>query len=320
MPERYPAIGDYALIAGSNSVALVSRAGSIDWCCIQRIDAGSCFGRLLDWEKGGFCSISPKDGSQGTSRRYLDETLVLETTFHADGGVARLYDFYALPASTREYPYRQLVRILEGVSGSVEFDLRVVPRFDYGSLMPWIGQEGLRVYSAIGGNDGPLISTDDEIWTSDDHALEGSATVHAGERVRLSFLSVPPEQLDYDRPAPPESEELDRRLEQTVKWWQGWSSELRFKGPYRPGVLRSAITIMALMNDLTGAVAAAATTSLPESPSSSVGAGTGEEIPPTTTTGASWRRSSMWPPSAGRNPTAASGNSAMARSTSSTRR
>jgi GH15 family glucan-1,4-alpha-glucosidase len=266
MPERYPAIGDYALIADSNSVALVSRAGSIDWCCIQRIDAGSCFGRLLDWEKGGFCSISPKDGSEGTSRRYLDETLVLETTFHSDGGVARLYDFYALPASTQEYPYRQLVRILEGVSGSVEFDLRVVPRFDYGSLMPWIRQEGLRVYSAIGGNDGLLISTDDEVWTSDDHALEGSATVHAGERVRLSILSVPPEQLDYDRPAAPEPDELDRRLEQTVKWWRGWSSELRFKGPYRPGVLRSAITIKALMNDPTGAVAAAATTSLPESP------------------------------------------------------
>ena len=262
----YPPIDDYALLADSHSVALVSRAGSIDWCCIQRIDAGSCFGRLLDWEKGGFCSISPKDGSEGTSRRYLDETLVLETTFHSDGGVARLYDFYALPASTQEYPYRQLVRILEGVSGSVEFDLRVVPRFDYGSLMPWIRQEGLRVYSAIGGNDGLLIFTDDEVWTSDDHALEGSATVHAGERVRLSILSVPPEQLDYDRPAAPEPDELDRRLEQTVKWWRGWSSELRFKGPYRPGVLRSAITIKALMNDLTGAVAAAATTSLPESP------------------------------------------------------
>lgn len=262
----YPSIGDYALLADSNSVALVSRAGSIDWCCIQRIDAGSCFGRLLDWEKGGFCSISPKDGSEGTSRRYLDETLVLETTFHADGGVARLYDFYALPASTEEHPYRQLVRILEGVSGSVEFDLRVVPRFDYGSLMPWIRQEGVRVYSAIGGNDGLLISTDAEIRASEDHALVGSATVHAGERVHLSFLSVPPEQLDYDRPAAQEPEELDERLEQTIEWWRGWSSELRFKGPYRPGVLRSAITIKALMNDLTGAVAAAATTSLPESP------------------------------------------------------
>jgi GH15 family glucan-1,4-alpha-glucosidase len=262
----YPPIEDYALIADSNSTALVSRAGSIDWCCIQRLDAGSCFGRLLDWEKGGFCSISPKDGSGNTSRRYLDETLVLETTFHADGGVARLYDFYALPSSTPEYPHRQLIRILEGVSGSVEFDLRIVPRFDYGSLMPWIRQEGVRVYSAIGGNDGLLISADAEIWPSDEHALGGSANVHAGERVRLSFLSVPPEQLDYDPPEAPVADELDRRLEQTMEWWRGWSSGLRFEGQHRTGVLRSAITIKALMNDLTGAVAAAATTSLPESP------------------------------------------------------
>jgi GH15 family glucan-1,4-alpha-glucosidase len=262
----YPPIEDYALIADSNSAALVSRAGSIDWCCIPRIDSGSCFGRLLDWEKGGFCSISPSDGSSDTSRRYLDETLVLETTFRADGGVARLYDFYALPANTREYPYPQLVRILEGVSGSVEFDIKVVPRFDYGSMMPWMRQEGVRVYSAIGGNDGLLVSSDAEFPPSGEHALEGSARIHAGEKVRLSFLSVPPERLDYDRPTAPEPDDLDRRLEQTVGWWRDWSSQIRFKGPYGPGVLRSAITIKALMNDLTGAVAAAATTSLPESP------------------------------------------------------
>jgi GH15 family glucan-1,4-alpha-glucosidase len=268
MPEGspYPPIDDYALIADSNSAALVSRAGSIDWCCIQRIDAGSCFGRLLDWEKGGFCSISPESNSGHTSRRYLDGTLVLETTFHAEGGVARLYDFYALPASALEYPHRQLIRILEGVSGSVEFDLRLVPRFDYGSLMPWIRREGIGVFSAIGGNDGLLITTNAEMWPSTDHTLEGSARVHAGERVHLSLVSVPPEQLDPDPPAAPKPEELDERLEQTIGWWQEWSSDLRFKGPYRPGVLRSAITLKALMNDLTGAVAAAATTSLPESP------------------------------------------------------
>ena len=262
----YPPIGDYALIADSNSGALVSREGSIDWCCIQRIDAGSCFGRLLDWEEGGFCSISPKGGPEAAFRRYLDETLVLETTFQAEGGVARLYDFYALPASTGEYPYRHLIRIIEGVSGSVEFDLKIAPRFDYGALKPWIRKEGVRVYSAIGGNDGLLISTDAEISQSGKHSLEACVTVHAGERARLSFLSVPPERLDYDRPAAPDSEELDRRLEQTIEWWREWSSALRFEGPYKPAVLRSAIAIRALMNDQTGAVAAAATTSLPESP------------------------------------------------------
>jgi GH15 family glucan-1,4-alpha-glucosidase len=262
----YPPIGDYALIADSNSAALVSRDGSIDWCCIQRIDAGSCFGRLLDWGEGGFCSMSPKGGPADTFRRYLDETLVLETTFDVGGGVARLYDFYALPAGTEEYPYRQLIRILEGLSGKVEFDLKIAPRFDYGSLKPWIRQEGIRVYSAIGGNDGLLISTDAEISQSDNHALQASVEVHAGQRVRLSFLSVAPERLDRERPTAPKPEELDRRLEQTVGWWRDWSSHVRFEGPYKPGVLRSAITIKALMNDPTGAVAAAATTSLPESP------------------------------------------------------
>ena len=72
----YPPIGDYALISDSNSVALVSREGSIDWCCMQRVDAGSCFGRLLDWGRGGYCSISPR-GSYSSSRRYIEGTLVL---------------------------------------------------------------------------------------------------------------------------------------------------------------------------------------------------------------------------------------------------
>ncbi len=266
----YPSIGDYALIADSNSAALVSRDGSIDWCCIQRIDAGSCFGRLLDWERGGFCSLCAVGNDQEPSRRYLEDTLVLETTFRAAGGVARVYDFFALPASTERYPHRNLVRIIEGVSGHVELDLKIAPRFDYGSLKPWIRQEGVRLYSAIGGNDGLLISSDAVIEAIDYHSLGASIDVHAGERVRLSILSVPPEQLDNDRPETPEPGDLDRRLEETIGWWREWSSQIRFDGPYKPGVLRSAITMKALMNDLTGAIAAAATTSLPESPGGSM--------------------------------------------------
>lgn len=268
MPEknRYPAIGDYALIADSNSTALVSRAGSIDWCCIQRIDAGSCFGRLLDWEAGGFCSVAPKGETRSSSRRYVEGTLVLETTFEAEGGEARLIDCYALPADPGKQPYRQILRVVEGVSGHVELELEIAPRFDYGSIEPWLRQEGVGVYSAIGGNDGLLISSDADISPSDDHTLKATMTVHAGERRRLSILSVPPERLDYDRPEAPDDAEIDRRLEETVGRWRGWSSKMRFDGPYEPGVLRSALVVKALMNDLTGAVAAAPTTSLPESP------------------------------------------------------
>lgn len=268
--DRYPDIAEYAFIADGNSTALVSRAGSIDWCCIQRIDAGSCFGRLLDYEKGGYCSISPRGDLQSVARRYLEGTLVLETTFEAQSGEARLIDFYLLQERSERNTYRHLIRIVEGVTGHVELDIKVEPRFDYGSIKPWIRQEGVDVYSAIGGNDGLLISCDAEISPTDDHGLEGVASVHAGERVRLSILSVPPEMLDNDRPSAPEDSELDRALEDTVGRWRGWSSDMRYDGPYGPGVLRSAIVVKALMNDLTGAVAAAPTTSLPEVPGGSM--------------------------------------------------
>ncbi|MGI9050434.1 MAG: trehalase-like domain-containing protein, partial [Rubrobacteraceae bacterium] len=176
--DSYPPIGDYALIADSNSVALVSHDGSMDWCCIQRIDAGSCFGRLLDREKGGFCSITPVNNSQEPSRSYVDDSLVLETMFHAEGGEARLYDCFTLPASEEMYPQRQIIRVIEGVSGHVELDLKIEPRFDYGSLKPWIRQEGVRIYSAIGGNDGLLISCDAEISPTGNHGLEARVSVH----------------------------------------------------------------------------------------------------------------------------------------------
>jgi GH15 family glucan-1,4-alpha-glucosidase len=263
--ERYPAIADYALISDSNSAALVSRAGSIDWCCIQRLDAGSCFGRLLDWEKGGFCSISPKGGARSSSRRYLEDTLVLETTFEAEGGEARLIDCFALPADPR-YPNRQVLRVVEGVSGYVELEMEIAPRFDYGAVAPWLRQEGVGVYSIIGGNDGLLISGVTGLSPSDKHTLGATIGVHPGDRVRLSILSVPPERLDYDPPEAPAADEVDRRVDGTVERWREWASDLRFEGPYKSGVLRSALVTKALMNDLTGAVAAAPTTSLPEVP------------------------------------------------------
>ncbi|MDP8926456.1 MAG: glycoside hydrolase family 15 protein [Actinomycetota bacterium] len=268
-PSAYPPISDYALIAGSNSAALVSSEGSIDWCCIQRIDSGSCFGRLLDWEKGGYCSISAKNGAGSSSREYSEETLVLRTVFRAGGGEAHLFDCFTLPRSREEYPYPQLLRIVEGVRGYVELDLKIVPRFDYGDLEPWLRQEGVRLYSAIGGNDGLLISTDAEISVVEEYGLGASVSVHAGERVRLSVVSVPPEELDERAYEVLGAEELDRRLEETIEWWREWSSRNKFKGPHKPGIIRSATAIKGLMNHRTGAIAAAATTSLPEIPGGS---------------------------------------------------
>lgn len=268
--DRYPNIAEYAFIGDGNSTALVSRAGSIDWCCIKRIDAGSVFGRILDHEQGGYCSITPQGEVQSVARQYVQGTLVLETTFEADSGEARLTDFYVLHENADKYVHRHLIRIVEGVTGIVELDIEIEPRFDYGSIKPWIRQEGVNVYSAIGGDDGLLISCDADISPTDDHGLQGTVSLHAGERVRLSTLSVPPEKLDGDRPEAPEDTALDQALEDTIDRWRKWSSAMRYDGPYAPGVLRSAVVIQALMNDVTGAVAAAPTTSLPETPGGSM--------------------------------------------------
>lgn len=262
----YPPIEDYAFISDCHSGALISRNGSIDWCCMPRIDSSSSFGRLLDWDKGGFCSIFPEDDGDAVYRRYVDNTMVLETTLQSNSGEARLLDCFTMQPDLRKEPYHQLLRVVEGVQGNVDLRLLVVPRFDYGEVQPWIRHEHMRVYSAIGGDDGLLISGDPNISPMDNHSLGASFTVRPGERVRISIMYVRPERLDYAPPPIPDADELDRRLQETQEWWSKWFSQANFSGPSRPGVLRSAGVLKGLSYAPTGAIAAALTTSLPESP------------------------------------------------------
>ena len=114
--NRYPPISDYAFIGDCHAVALVSRGGSMDWCCMPRIDSRSCFGRLLDWERGGYFSITPS-GSWQSSRRYLDGTLVLETGFTTAEGTARLLDCLPMRVGGAHTPYRQILRVLGRTAG-----------------------------------------------------------------------------------------------------------------------------------------------------------------------------------------------------------
>ncbi len=264
----YPSIDDYAYIADCHSSALVSRSGSIDWCCMPRIDSGSCFGRILDWVKGGYCQIVPTR-SYEASRRYLEGTLVLETTFRTREGEARLIDCFTMRKGGKHDPHQQILRIMEGIRGRMEFTLEIVPCFDYGTTKPWVRRYKERDYIAIGGNDGLLISGDFHCEMKGRHSLSGSCAVEAGERTHLSILYRRPEELDEDLVEPPAPEELDRRLEETVAWWRSWSSRGTMKGPYAAQADRSAIVLKGLSNAPTGAIAAAPTTSLPESPGGS---------------------------------------------------
>jgi GH15 family glucan-1,4-alpha-glucosidase len=258
----YLPIADYALIGDCHSAALVSRDGSIDWCCTPRLDSPSVFGRLLDHDRGGFCSI----GAEGaeTSRRYVPRTLVLETTISLGGGEARLFDFFAMRKGGRSAPYRQLIRIVEGVRGRVELEFTAQPRFDYGEVKPWFRRDGAQLFSAIGGAQGLLFASDFPIDRVERHDLAGKIDVRAGERARLSIRFVEPYRLDEQPVTAPDLHELDERLEETLKWWERWSSRVAYEGPFLDGAIRSAIVLRSLSYAPTGAIAAAPTTSLPE--------------------------------------------------------
>ena len=259
--DRYPPLSDYGLIGDCHAAALVSVRGSIDWCCMPRFDSGTTFGRLLGWDGGGFCSIGPTDDATSV-QEYVDETLVLQTTFRTQGGEARLLDCFATEGEPRRSPGRRLLRVIEGVQGSCELEARIAPRFDYGDVRPWIRQHGSRVFSATGGDDGLVISGDLE-FEPGDHELRARFGVRSGERIRLSIRYAYPEEIDAGIAAD-ESEEIDRLLEDTLEWWREW---LRGAGSARSEdaqMRRSALVLKALSYAPTGAIAAAATASLPQ--------------------------------------------------------
>ena len=267
MPSSYPPIADYGLIADCHAAALVSRDGSIDWCCVPRFDSGTCFARLLDRERGGFCSIEGESSQRGSSfRDYEEGTLVLVTRLRDAHGQARLIDcFTIVEPEDRPGHWRELVRIVEGESGAFDFRVTIVPRFDYGAVDPWIRHHGAGLHSAIGGDDALLIWSDADLEAPDRHSLEGSGSVRPGERVRLSLTSLDPAEIDAEGgPRPGDRSAIDRRVEETIDWWRRWSSRQRLTGPDAAGAARSAMVLKALSYAPTGALAAAATTSLPE--------------------------------------------------------
>jgi GH15 family glucan-1,4-alpha-glucosidase len=261
--DRYPPIGDYGFIADCHSAALVSRAGSIDWCCLPRIDSASVFGRLLDWDRGGSCQVAP-EGDHEVSRRYLDGTLVLETTFATDAGRARLLDTFVMREGGREHPAHQILRVVEGIEGEVAFSVTVAPRFDYAAILPWVRSTG-RSATAIGGDQAVVVGGDVELEVSDRHDLAGAIRVRRGDRVRLFIDFARPEDVDEGPPPPPDAGEIDGQLDETVAWWRRWSSRTeRVPGEVGAALPVSAVVLKGLTSARTGAMAAAATTSLPE--------------------------------------------------------
>jgi GH15 family glucan-1,4-alpha-glucosidase len=191
---------------------------------------------------------------------------VLCTTWRTGAGRARVLDFLAVDRGAPDRARRQLIRIVEGLEGEVELEAHVAPRFDYGAATPWLYDAPDAAHYAVAGDDALLVACEAGAERRGDHELVAGSTVTAGSRVRLEVRDVPPHALDRDdQPTPSPPAVLDTRLDETIAWWRDWSSGATLPSTDRDGVMRSALVLRALTNPLTGAIAAAATTSLPES-------------------------------------------------------
>jgi GH15 family glucan-1,4-alpha-glucosidase len=246
-------IEDYAVIGDGATMALVSRSGSIDWLCWPRFDSAACFASLLGTADHGRWCIAPV-GDSSSRRRYCPETLILETTFESPTGAATVTDFMPLRGSAS-----RVVRIVRGVSGTVSFRCELLIRFDYGSIIPWISETSgaTRELHAVAGPDKLTLRTQVAL-RAEGHLTVADFTVAAGEEV--SFV------LTYSSShlAAPHAIDVAKALDETRKFWKEWSSQCRYEGPWRDAVLRSLMTLKAMIYQPTGGIVAAATTSLPE--------------------------------------------------------
>ncbi len=256
-------ISDYGYIGDCHSSALVSKYGSIDWCCMPRIDSPSCFGRLLDKKKGGYCQISPI-GAFKSRQNYRQNTMILETNFYTKSGSARLIDFFPMRKGGQHCPHLQIIRLLEGIEGHVQIRLATEPRFDYGYVKPWIKKYKGTSYIAMGGRNGLLFSGSMLLSPKNHHHLQSVFNLKKNQRYFFSILYGRPEDLDESLVEVPSTDELEWRLTVTEEWWENWYSQGTITGPYAKLISRSALVLKALSNAPTGAIAAAPTTSLPE--------------------------------------------------------
>ena len=250
-------IRDYAVIGDGRTVALIARTGSIDWLCLPNLDSGSVFAALLDSERGGRFELAPAI-SHESERRYLPGTNVLETIFRTETGVVRVTDVMTL-ADARLGPFRELARTVEGVAGRVPMRWRVEPRFDYGRASVTIERRRPFIVAHAHGDAIGICAWGAGEPQCDARAITGAFDVGEGTHALIAIVAAHGEPLVF-----PSRGEVEARLAGTTEFWRRWSGQLVYDGPWREPVVRSALTLKLLVFAPSGAIAAAATTSLPE--------------------------------------------------------
>jgi GH15 family glucan-1,4-alpha-glucosidase len=244
-------IEDYAVIGDLHTAAIVGLDGSIDWLCLPHFDSPSCFTKLLGTEDHGFWRIHPAGEVIATRRQYRESSLVLETEFETATGTVRITDCMPMRDS---HPH--VVRLVEGLKGTVDVHMDMCVRFDYGEVVPWVtSDDGCMRMRA--GPDAIALWHHVEL-VGKDMRTTADFSVQEGQVVPFTFVWYP----SHEEPPPP----LDAiyAIALTDAYWKEWSNQCTFTGEWREAVLRSLITLKALTYEPTGGIVAAATSSLPE--------------------------------------------------------
>ncbi|HEV8341530.1 MAG TPA: glycoside hydrolase family 15 protein [Candidatus Binatia bacterium] len=255
-------IQDYAIIGDCRSAALVSREGSIDWLCWPRFDSSSVFGALLD-PQAGHWRIAPTAPFK-TERRYVDETNVLETRFRTETGSLLLIDL--MPVASEEekrrhlLPEHEILRLVECEKGEVEVEILFDPRPRYAQRTVRArdaGKFGIRVETGYG-----LLTLQSSVPMTllGDGRAHATARLRAGEALDFSLTFS----VEWPAVLPPLGQRTRQAIARSVTWWERWASRLKYDGPGRAAVIRSALVLRLLFYAPSGAIVAAPTTSLPE--------------------------------------------------------
>ena len=244
-------IEDYALIGDLQTAALVSRRGSIDWCCFPRFDSGACFAALIGEPDHGHWRLAPSTPPRRQMRRYRTDTLILESIFETDDGTVRAIDFMP-PRGERP----DIVRIVEGLDGAVKMRSELVIRFDYGSIVPWVHRvDHARIATA--GPDALCLRTPVEVH-GEDLTTVSEFTLKQGERVPFTLTWFP------SHAEIPEPVDAEQALNDTEAYWHDWAAACEHVGDYHDEIHQSLLVLKAMTYAPTGGIVAAPTTSLPE--------------------------------------------------------
>ncbi len=244
-------IEDYALLGDLQTAALIDRSGSIDWCCFPRFDSGACFAALLGGPENGRWLLAPATAIRRQERRYRHDTLILESVFETAEGRIRAIDFMPPRGVAPD-----IVRIVEGLDGTVPMRSELVIRFDYGRIVPWVRRvDGARL--AVAGPDALCFRTPVEV-RGEDMSTVSEFTLEPGQRVPFVLTWFP------SQDQPPDGVDAEEALADTEAFWLGWANACAHQGDYHEEIHQSLLVLKALTYAPTGGTVAAPTTSLPE--------------------------------------------------------